>query len=186
MKRSIGTLKSVVKIIENIETKEKLSDWLTKQGKKHHLHWLLAHVDDTVIWGEMRDGNLHVKEPHLLRWMTLLQCRLFGDTSELFLFKGPRGWRARLRCDESGETLEYLDEEHLLWGTKGKPLTNGFMRVWEGSQGIVQTLPIQTKPDEILRARLRVRHYLEEDESGVIRIAHSRLVSLIEPKGGCS
>lgn len=188
MNRSISSIQSRVCFPELPKRgEEKLITWLTTQANTHHLRWLLAHTYDGVIWGEIDKADLLLNKVASLRSSTLIQCRFFSQTGELFLFRGPQGWKARLRCDGIGDTVEYLDEQHLLWGTKAERLKNGFIRLLEGSQGIAHTLPIQTKPDQRLRARLSVRHYLHEDEkSGIVRIAHSRLVSLIEPKGAPS
>lgn len=188
MRRSINSIQSQVCFPELPKKGEKeWLPWLARQATEHHLRWLLAHTYDGVIWAKIDNTVLLINEVAPLRWNTLIQCRFFSEVGELFLFRGPQGWKARLRTDGIGETVEYLDEQHLLWGTKAERLKNGFMRLLEGSQGITHTLPIQTKPDQRLRARLSVRHYLHEDEkSGIVRIAHSRLVSLIEPKGTSS
>jgi hypothetical protein len=65
--------------------------------------------------------------------------------------------------------------------------SDGFIQVVEGAQGIVHAPPIAYPPtgapEPRRRARLHVRHYLEADEAGVVRIARSRLVALIGPEG---
>jgi CRISPR-associated protein (TIGR03984 family) len=172
-----------------------LHNWLTGQATEYHLRWLLAQAEDGVIWGELRKDEQHGEMLALscaafpysgltLRWETLQQARLFGAMGELLLWPGPQGWQARLIHDDVGEQVDYLDEDHLLWGdhqSPGTTIRDGFMQIAEGSQGIVHAPPIVAAPAETRRAKLRVRHYLSEDEVGVVRIAVSRLVELYAP-----
>lgn len=175
-----------------------LREWLTQQvaalaqASADKRCWLLAHCEDGVIWGELRDDGLHLsceafreQRGLALRWVTLQQARLFSQNRELLLWRGPRGWQATLRRDDQGNSVEYIDEEHLLWGNVSRNSNDGFMQIVEGSQGIVHAPPIATAPTEATkkeaRARLKVRHYLDEDEAGVIRIVGSRLIALLKP-----
>jgi CRISPR-associated protein (TIGR03984 family) len=158
--------------------------------------WLLAHCNDGVIWGEVREGQLALsceafpERGLALRWETLQQARLFSDAAEVLLWPGPQGWQATTRRDEQGNDAEYIDEAHLLWGTerwstKENGEKDGFIKVIEGVQGIVHAPPVTKAPsdtkDPNARARLKVRHYLGEDEAGVVRVVASRLVGLVSP-----
>jgi CRISPR-associated protein (TIGR03984 family) len=177
-----------------------LRDWLTTQATTYKLNWLLAHCDDGVIWGQLRDNILALssdqtafpKDGMDLRWETLQQARLFGAAGEIFLWPGPSDmqgkhtWKARLLYDSAGNPMNCIDEEYLLWGyaqnNEQPPLREGFMQITEGSQGIVHAPPIGAdKPSEKHRARLQVRHYLEEGDTGIVRISYSRLVALMKP-----
>lgn len=181
-----------------VEPSTDLRTWLAQQaatvmrGSADNHCWLLVHCEDGVIWGELRDdGRLHLSsdvfpERELaLRWTTLQQARLFGEQAELLLWRGAQGWRATLHHDAAGDSSECIDEQYLLWGDHGHEPQNGFMRVIEGMQGIVHTPPIDTaptnEPARTARARLVVRHYLSQDESGLVRIRESRLVQLLQP-----
>lgn len=165
--------------------------WLAEQAREHELRWLLAHADNGVIWGELRVDGLHLSSdafgPDELRldWETLQQARLFGAAGELRLWKGPAGWQAYRLRDGAGQSVEYLDEEHLLWGTRAVEERDGFTAVVEGSQGILHAPPIRSAPiketKHEARARLKVRHYIHEDEAGVAQIVESRLVALLAP-----
>lgn len=194
--RTISTINTTI-VTESVEPQPaELRAWLEEQAAKHAelgLRWLLAHCYDGVIWGELRDGKLalscdeFVERGLTLRWTTLQQARLFGELGELLLWPGPRGsWRATLRHDRSGDATHYIDETHLLWGTRaaGKP-KNGFWQIVEGVQGIVHAPPISVVPTAELkceaRARLKVRHYLGEEETGLLYIAGGRLVRLVAP-----
>lgn len=170
-------------------------DWLTMQATTYDLRWLLAHCDDGVIWGELRDKTLALscdqaafpKAGLTLRWETLQQARLFGEAGEILIWPGPQGWQARLRRDNTGEPIEYIDEPHILWGNRQAPGTipqHGFLQIAEGSQGIIHAPPIRRAPTDRERARLCVRHYLAEAETGMVRIVAIRLVRLIGPGEG--
>ena len=83
---------------------------LAEQARAYNLHWLLAHADDGVIWGEVRANGLHLSSdvfPQVsppLRAITLQQARLFGPDAELFFWKDNAAWRARLIQDGKGES----------------------------------------------------------------------------------
>lgn len=195
--REIQTCPSTISTTTIDQTTD-LRGWLTQQAamlaqaSADKRCWLLGHCDDGVIWGELRDDRLHlsceafpVQRGLSLRWITLQQARLFGESGELLLWRGPQGWQATLRRDDQGESIEYIDEEHLLWGNVSHNSNDGFMQIVEGQQGIMHAPPLATAPSEATqkqaRARLKVRHYLGEDDTGVVRIVGSRLIALLKP-----
>ncbi len=193
MKRNRQTTRSGTNEIAPPDTDADLGNWLEAQAKEHNLCWLLAHADDGVIWGVWRESECllalaHTAFPHHsppLRWPTLQHCRLFGPAGELLLWPGDQGWHAILRRDDMSEGSEqdYLEEEHLLWGDNAVECKEGFCLVREGARTILHALPLSTTPTKHQRARLRVRHYLATDaETGMVRIAASRLVDLIAPE----
>lgn len=169
---------------DNLETE--LRPWLTAQARTFHLNWMLAHADDGVIWGEIRDDGLHLSSdafPDIsppLRAVTLQQARLLGRTAELLLWRDGAGWRARVIQDGTGENGEYYDESHLLWGDRAEDHKDGFLLLRQGNEGLRHAPPLPQ--DAPLPARLRVRHYLAYDPDGQAYIAFSRLVAL--QKGG--
>jgi CRISPR-associated protein (TIGR03984 family) len=164
-----------------------LCRWLAGQAQTHGLRWLLAHADNGVIWGELRDNALHLSSDAFgpvelaLDRETLQQARLFGAAGELRLWRGPDRFEAHLLCDGAGVPVEHLDETYLLWGTSARATKDGFSELVEGAQGIVHAPPISVAPTEKQRATLLVRHYLGEDEAGVVRVVDSRLVALTKP-----
>jgi CRISPR-associated protein (TIGR03984 family) len=168
-----------------VNTSEDLHLWLETEANTHDLRWLLAHCYDGVIWGELRKGKLELsceafpERGLALRWHTLQQARLFSDQAELLIWPGPQKWQATYRNDALGERIEYIDEKQFLWGDHKLDERNGFVKIAEGSQGIVHAPPIgNTSPAGHKRASLEVRHYIGEDETGVARIVASRLVRL--------
>ncbi|NES17618.1 MAG: TIGR03984 family CRISPR-associated protein [Symploca sp. SIO3E6] len=169
------------------EDPDKLKPWLEAQAEKYKLRYLLAHAEDGVVWGRFDDGKLTTPDEydiHLpkLRLLTLQQCRLFGKNAEVMLWKVGQNWRARAIKDQALSKEDYLCENQILWGTKPKTeLKNGFTLVSDGSQGLRHAVPLTNIPfqgQDYRPLRLKVRHYLDYDESGVARINLSRLVNL--------
>jgi CRISPR-associated protein (TIGR03984 family) len=167
-----------------------LRAWLQGQAVEYGLRWLLAHADNGVIWGELRDGVLRLSSdafglPELrLDEETFQQVRLFGEAGELRVWRGPGSLVAHLWRDDAGVTTEWLDELYLLWGWAADPavLYDGFIELVEGRQGITHAPPLTTAPSEKHRASLLVRHYLAVDEiTGAARVVDSRLVKLKPP-----
>ncbi len=169
-----------VSVPSNFETDPALA--LGKLAKEYHLHWLLAHADDGVIWGEFRADGLHLSSdvfPQVsppLRVKTLQQARLFGQDAELLLWKNGAEWRATLAQDGQGENAEYYNESHLLWGTAVEDSRDGFVLLVEGREGLRHAPPLPS--NSRLPALLQVRHYLNYDPDGQAYIALSRLVGI--------
>ena len=170
-----------------------LLKWLKQQAEQYQLTYLLAHADDGVIWGKFQNGKLiTTTEPvklfpecdfPTLRKETLQQCRIFGDKSEVMIWKTDGGFKARLIQDEHLMEDDYITESQILWGTHGKHHENGFTLLWDGSQGLKHAVPfreigLEKNGNLKNKVRLIVRHYINYDDSGVARIYLSRLVDL--------
>jgi CRISPR-associated protein (TIGR03984 family) len=170
-----------------------LLKWLKQQAEQYQLTYLLAHADDGVIWGKFQNGKLiTTTEPvklfpecdfPTLRKETLQQCRIFGDKSEVMIWKTDGGFKARLIQDEHLMEDDYITESQILWGTHGKHHENGFTLLWDGSQGLKHAVPfreigLEKNGNLKNKVRLIVRHYIDFDDSGVARIYLSRLVDL--------
>ncbi len=150
--------------------------WFEEQAKAYDLKWLLVHADDGIVWGELRDDEIHMSSKLFgpkLRLKTLQMARLFGATGELFLWKNDYcSWKARLVIDNQGQEIEYFDEAMLLLGTGWKNSNDGFF-LWEhGSEGLRHAPPV----DKNENLKLKVRHYINYDEDGQAYIKFSRLV----------
>lgn len=187
-----------------------LHQWLQDQAQAHHLKYLLAHADDGVIWGifdtnyslttsydvfekgennHSSNSSKNTFNPVSLRLCTLQQCRLFGATTEVMLWKGgenynvAQSWRARYIKDEGFEKEDFISENQILWGTQVEEMKDGFTLLSDGSQGLQHAVPIPEitlDPSETMHrpVRLCVRHYVDYDNDGLARIYLSRLVDL--------
>jgi len=192
----------------NIATDDlsELKTWLEGKANAHNLNWLLAHLDDGVVWGNRQGGrlvlaseilkkmeqqdNIQVKAAYEatpeLRLETLQQARLFGKKAELLLWRdGDNQFHARLIKDSdttNATWLDCFDEPQLLWGTHGIPADDKFTLIWDGSQGMHQIVPIKLALDvdskivENKFPKLRVRHYLSHE--GEARVVASRLFGI--------
>ncbi len=161
-----------------------IKQWLEEQANTYSLRWLLAHADDGVIWGEVRESSLHLSgclfEPDL-RATTLQMARLFGEAGELYLWKNDNVWSARLVLEGKGDTAECYDEGYLLWGTHVEKNENGFVHLRHGSEGLRHAPPFHTDKEKIILA-LNVRHFIEYDKEGQAYVEFSRLMSINEER----
>ncbi len=148
MTRTITTA-NPARLDTNIATDDlvKLKPWLEEKAKDFKLDFLLAHLDDGVVWGKnLGDASLAISREILtkmkpqdniqmqaayetapeLRLETLQQARLFGKEAELLLWRdGDNNFHARLIADVTDAAtatwLQCFDEPQLLWGTHGIP-----------------------------------------------------------------
>ncbi len=160
--------------------------WLFAQARRHGLHYLLAHADDGVIWGradadELRTSRSIAPNSPELRSSTLQQARLFSPAGELLLWRIDEGWSARFVTDANGNTDDVIDEDQIIWGDTVEDVKDGFTLVREGAQGMRHAVPIPVSSEQIKqhKLRLRVRHYVTENEDGEAIITLSRLVQLL-------
>jgi CRISPR-associated protein (TIGR03984 family) len=183
-------------VVPALDDDQGLIAFLEEQAKTHHLHWLLAHLDDGVSWGRFdpEQDRLIVSRDAAagdetaarycppLRALTLQQARLFAPHAEWLLWRDPgEPWQARLLRDaRAGETPnweECFNEAQWLWGTYAHPLSQGFRLLEHGERGLRHILPCTLSGDLPRPPRLRVRHYLTRD--GLAQVDASRLCDLI-------
>lgn len=162
------------------------AQWFVTQAQQHGLCYLLVHADDGVIWGRIDSAGLHTSHGITptsppLRAVTLQQARLFGPKGELLVWRIDNGWSARLVTDVDGNSDDVIDEDQILWGDTVESTHNGFTIVREGSQGMRHAVPVIVTPAQLKhhKLRLRVRHYITENDDGEARIALSRLVQVL-------
>jgi len=159
-----------------------IKKWLEQQAKTHKLRWLLAHADDGVIWGEVRDDGLHLSTSLFgpeLRAKTLQMARLFGEAGELYLWKSNNDWSARLVLEGKGDTKQYYDVTQLLWGTHVDKIEDGFALLHHGAEGLRHAPPIQIPDGELeLPLVLNVRNFVNYDDDGQAYVEFSRLISI--------
>ncbi|MFN8443271.1 MAG: CRISPR-associated protein Csx19 [Caldilineaceae bacterium] len=193
--------------MDTSQVDKNLFDWLEQQVAQSAETWLLAHAENGVIWGKVRDGKLTEAaqvdscSPQLSS-TTLLEARLFNLESEIHLWRTDAGWQA-CRITDKPNSGDAFDEQHRLWGVRldtdkarrlewnrdsdGKQ--NGFTLLIEPGVGIAHTVPIELSNEDFDRRGefdtyrpliLTCRHYLRYDEqTGEAQIAASRLVNLV-------
>ncbi len=196
MARQINDIASILTPVSVAEdfADEAEHTWLLEQANDYGLVYLLAHMDDGLIWGRVADGTLHLStgiapNSPKLRPITLQSCRLFGPSAELFIWRNGSERRARLIEDKTGNTGVAFDEAQILWGTDLVKSENGFTLVRDGRMGHHHAVPKEIKASyfdgEWRPARLEVRHYLTtDDHTGLSRIARSRLVNVTAKERG--
>lgn len=163
------------------------------------LAWALAHCDDGVTWGRYDvEGNTWVVGSDVapgvsppIRSQALQELRLFGERSEILIWRTDAGFRGRVlretepatdRSDASNP-VRLLDEPRVIRGAfVVARCGHGFTHIGDAA-GAEQVLPLAVN-NELLRAaqvRLHVRHYYEADmKTGAVRIAATRLVRLTD------
>lgn len=164
--------------------------WLQRQPDVDNGRWFLAHADDGVIWGQLREGRLMLSStvfPEVsptLRAVTLQQARLFGEQAEIRVWRENNAFSACLLQDHHDQGAEAFDEEHILWGTRCVGQKNDFTLMTDGRQGLRHAVPLLV-PNNVFDAkerhhpiRLRLRHYLTYDADGQANVSLSRLVAL--------
>ncbi len=115
-----------------------------------------------------------------------MQCRIFGEEGEVFLWKSGGRMKARSLTEHTANELKLspISERQLLWGTHRVHQKSGFTLLKDGSQGLKHAVPVveglQFDQKEKLSNSLRlvVNHYIETDDDGLARISISRLVDL--------
>lgn len=192
MKREIEACCEILRMLD-VPTPLDPDVWLTQQAAGAECY-LLAHADDGVIWGKVEDGILttshdaahgteyaEISPP--LREVTLQMARLFNENGEVLLWRDTDAgeWRARMiytaNDDQDVTFVEAVDERQLLWGNQAEAISDTFTLLSDSGQGLRHIAPLAIAADA-LPLRLRVRHFISENESGFARITASRLVTL--------
>lgn len=194
-KRSLARHPAVAEMcmVAGIGSDTALVEFLEELAMTHRLHWLLAHLDDGVLWGRFEKDQLITSYDAAagnptaerycppLRTVTLQQARLFAPHAEVMLWRNDENaWQARLirdaRDTEKADWEECFDESQWLWGTYAHPLGHGFSLLEHGEQGLRHAVPCSLSGD-IAPPRLLVRHYLTPQ--GLAQVDASRLCNLI-------
>ena len=155
---------------------------LEARAVKGNYEYLLAHLDDGVVWGSVLDESLKVSTPPELRIETLWELRLFGEKSEWHAWRVEDRWFTCMVADDVDNSIEMkaFDEHYILWGTdpvEGETSEKRFYPVREADLGIMHAPPIDIKNGRHT-LKLSVRHYLGHDETGSVYVKLSRLMGL--------
>jgi CRISPR-associated protein (TIGR03984 family) len=174
--------------VSSIQNNDTLTSWIEENAKKYQLKYLLAHADDGIIWGRFDTTEklmtAHESFPQFpeLRLITLQQGRIFGEQSEVLIWKTDESLKARSVQDPS--EYEHFPEEQILWGTHAEKedKKNSFTLLADGFQGLRHAVPltnIKFSKEQKRLIRLVVHHYYKYDKcTGLARVFLSRLVDL--------
>lgn len=157
--------------------------------------WLLAYCYDGVTWGCIKnDQSWRTSSmffPELcpcISQSNLLEIRLFGLEREILIWRTESGFSGRSMVDKPGQKKNDPcrpdDEIRILLGDQVMATTkDGFTRVRTKS-GMEQAIPLVCTDKDYAEGRmpcLLMRHYFEQDEeTGVVRVAASRLVNVFK------
>jgi CRISPR-associated protein (TIGR03984 family) len=148
--------------------------------------YALIHADDGVLWAIVNGNDLLYPTQSnwtpQLRSKTIQQCRIFGTTGELFIWReGEHQWRGRVVLEEPGAEYELIEEAQILYGDRvhlSQPAPPGFTAIYEATTGMRQIVPGLVTTSDFTRGcrmTLAVTHYLTADSHGQAGIYCSRL-----------
>ncbi len=110
----------------------------------------------------------------------IIRCRIFDQDREFFVWKTGDRIKYRIRNDKSGEKVEVIDADQVMWGTRFIG-SDGVIRVSE-SRGIKYELPESCVDNPLLsgtkRLVLRTRNYVDYNEIGQASFVDSRFASI--------
>lgn len=157
--------------------------------------WGLVHCDDGVTWGRFdpikkawRSSSESFPDGcPVVTPFNLIEMRLFGKNSEIMIQRNGAEFSGRWIVDLSSSDEEPPtrpeDECRILLGDRMVDRArNGFTRVGT-ADGSEQVVPLECTERDFSGGRwplrLWIRHYFQKDEeTGVVRVAASRLVSV--------
>jgi len=110
----------------------------------------------------------------------ILRFRMFDRDRELYAWKAEDRFKYRIRNDQSGEEIEVIDADQVMWGTKYH-ISDGLIKVSE-TRGIKYELPESCVDNPLLsgteRLVLRTRNYIDYNEIGQASFVDSRFISI--------
>lgn len=150
----------------------------------------LAHCVDGISWGRADSGSWSFSaaafpgECPIVTAANILEIRFFGDRSETLIWHRDGELHGRVLADCADGDVGPLDVPRVVNGDRVlRATTRGFTMIGDGA-GSAHAVPMACSAHDFATRpwplRLLVRHYFETDEeTGIARIAASRLVHLI-------
>ena len=178
--------------------------WVTGKsvgdGSSTKVKWLLAHCYDGVTWGFLEHGVWVLSSAAFpavspaVSEKNLLELRLFGEECEILIWRTDEGFSGRRLTDngepDKNDPCRPDTEKRILLGDRMVPDADqtqpnpvkGFTCVGT-ARGLRQAVPVKCSKADFAEGlwplRLEVKHYFEQDdETGVVRVAASRLVNV--------
>jgi len=159
--------------------------------------WLLAYCDDGVVWGKWDSAQKQwllsnvsfPKVSPLLTKVNLQQLRVFGPNREVLVWRVEDGLNGRVLVDSADPTdnsLRTKTEKHILVGDRLLDGPVGEFSLVGDASGSRHAIPLACEEKDFKDGnrtrwplRLQVKHYFTQDDTtGVVRIAVSRLVKV--------
>jgi CRISPR-associated protein (TIGR03984 family) len=161
-------------------------------GSENNL--VVAYLDYKVLIGRFDDG-LNFCNGETFELKHLQRLRVFNSTGELLLIKEkPCVFNARVRIDGSGDDIEVIDANQVLWGTRavkynssGDNIPAGWVCITE-DRGTSLTLPLPNDIDVVQvndkdrRVKLKTRNYISYNELGQAGFIDCRFMGILFPK----
>lgn len=180
----------------------RLMDWVVgkqtavpTQVQQHRCGWWLAHSDDGLVWGRNINGVWHCSAEESFGGFSvglsednLQTLRVFGEEAELMVWRRNGNWKGRVLQDGDNvpPTFQPICEDQVLFGQfeDADSAQQGGLFSLQRDGGTRQVvLPIGTPEERALPLigqewRLRVKHHVEQEASGAMRVVGSRLVKV--------
>lgn len=150
-----------------------------------HPTYVVAYLYSAVIIGKWENDSFLFYEPKNFDEAHILKLRVFNQYQELLVWKSGNTLKARLRKDNlNGRSCDAVVADHVLAGTRTKPLENGWIRIREERGGAL-TLPFQDAyvdtekaPDK--RIFIRTYNYIDENQVYQSTYADCRFVGFTD------
>jgi len=127
--------------------------------------YIIVYLDHAVLMGYFRDGKCVFHENEEIEEKYLLRLRLFNELKELYVWRSPEGFKARLRIDGEGEESPVVDAHQVLWGTRAKPLGEFTELTEDRGTRLVVPLKNLSIDDKKKRLFIRTRNYVGYTEN---------------------
>ena len=163
---------------------EKISDYdeLKSLMKKSFLDngFVVAYLHYKVLIGRVTQGIPEFYQREIFDPKHLLKLRVFNENKELFIWsRGEYIFQGRLRIDGHGPTVDIVEAEQVLWGTRHENLEEGWTRIFE-ERGTEINLPIDVKVTSKSRVKIKTRNYIGHNETGQAGYVDCRFVEFVE------
>jgi len=150
--------------------------------------WILGHCTDGVLWGKISKGKLIVASDAelafgpLLEAGSLLDLRIFSPAKELRIWRRSGKLTGCVAWEEAskGDCPSYDEDQIFLSAFRdGKATIDGVpFSILRGRSGQMHAVPVDWDGRD-QRWRLKVRHYLNCTETGMLIVTESRLLNII-------
>lgn len=144
--------------------------------------YIVAYLNYEVKIGILREGKISFYANDFFAPKYLLKLRAFNRVEEILIWKEDGDlYNIRYRNDGEGKNMKVVQADQVLWGTKSKPLEQGWVKLYE-SRGTELIMP---KPQKSLYnygdnwVKIRTRNYIDFNKLGQAEYIDSRFVNFV-------